>query len=83
MNDLSEVEKILENQKEVKYLTYFLYLDSTNKLHVKLTTMGFTKNLKYHSVELFLNDLVPLLKELKTKENYLLKEEEKKKSRRY
>lgn len=83
MSSLNEIEKILENQLEVKYLTYFLHLDSSNKLHVKLSTMGFTKNLKYSSIELFLNDVVPLLSEMKSKEKYLLKQEEKKKTRRY
>ena len=79
VTDLSTLEEILNNQKEVKYLTYMAHITQDGTSHLEMSTVGYNKKLRYKSVDLCLTELIDILYDMKAKETYLLNKEKKEK----
>lgn len=72
---MDNIRRILENQQEVKYLTYFVYEEKTGTIKIELATLSISKNYKFRTVDGCLNKLVDILFELKKLENWMIKKE--------
>lgn len=70
---------ILENQKEVQHLTYFISRNRLGILQLKLATLEINKNYKFKDETACLNKIIDILFELKRKESWSLKRMEKNK----
>lgn len=68
MNDL---KKILETQREVKYLTYLVYYKNSGVIELKLSTLGMDKNYKFNSENDCLSKIIEILLELKSLEKWM------------
>jgi len=68
---MDQIKRILENQKEVKYLCYFLFQDERDG-HIELhcSTLDIVKKRKYKSEQACLDKLIDLLFELKKLEKW-------------
>jgi hypothetical protein len=70
---LKEVKTILDNQQEVKYLTYFISQDEkTGHVEAELSTLHITKQYNFKNSAGLLNKLVDILFELKRLEKWAL-----------
>jgi hypothetical protein len=69
---LINVKRILENQKEVKYLTYFISQHQDNSVKVEIGTISVNRNYKFKSPEHFLSKIVDILFDLKDAEKKAL-----------
>lgn len=76
---MQEVLRILENQQEVEYLTYFVTKNKFNVIEIKLGLFDMQKSYKFSDESSCLNKLVDILFELKKKEKWFLKRLEKNK----
>ncbi len=65
-----DIIRILENQKEVKYLTYFIYLEKDDGIVIELSSVGISKKYKFRDNKACLNKLVDILFELKKLETW-------------
>lgn len=74
---MQEILKILENQREVKYLTYFILQNGLGVLILKLGTCGISKEFKFRNEEAGLVKIAEILLDLKNKETWALKRAEK------
>lgn len=82
--NLSVIKQILENQKEVKHLCYFVEMDErSGKIKMHLSVLDFEKTYKFRNEDTCLNKLVEILKDLKSKEKYNLKKPEKKRGKKF
>jgi hypothetical protein len=69
---LEEILKILENQKEVKYLTYFIVQDKLKVIKLKLGTVNINKQYKFQDESACLNKIIDIILELKRLEKWAL-----------
>lgn len=77
---MEQIKRILENQNEVQYLTYFLSQDEkTGIISAELSTCGITKKFKFKNEDACLIKIIDVLLDLKSLEKWALKREEKKK----
>lgn len=76
---MQEILRILENQQEVKYLTYFVSKNNFNVIQIKFGLFEMQKIYKFSDENTCLTKLVDILFELKKKEKWFLKRLEKKK----
>lgn len=74
---MDDVIRILNNQKEVKYLTYFGYLEKDNGIVLELATVGVSKKYKFRDEKACLNKIIDILFELKKLESWMIKKETK------
>lgn len=79
--DLSKIKEILDNQKEVQYLCYFLTLDDrTNYITVYLSAVDINKKMIFKDENTCIAKLIDVLFELKKLERWsLLRQEREKK----
>lgn len=68
-----DIKRILENQKEVKYLTYLVDQHEDGTIKLDLASAGVTKMFKFRTEKDCLNKLVDILFELKKLEAWMLK----------
>lgn len=76
MNDLIDV---LQNQKEVKYLTYFVTQDKVGLIKLNISAAGVSKKYKFKSVDACLSKIIDILLELRGLEAWSLRRLEKEK----
>jgi hypothetical protein len=76
---MDDILRILENQKEVQYLTYFISRNRLGVIQLKLATLEIDKKYKFKDENACLNKIIDILFELKKKEAWFLKRMEKKK----
>jgi hypothetical protein len=76
---MTDVKRILDNQKEVSYLTYFFYFEKDNGVVLELATVGVNKKYKFSDEKACLCKLVDILFELKKLESWAIKREGKRK----
>lgn len=76
---MDDILRILENQKEVQHLTYFISRNRLGVLQLKLATLEINKNFKFKDENACLNKIIDILFELKKKESWSLKRMEKSK----
>lgn len=70
---LDELREILENQQEVKHLSYLAYMDErTNKVTLNIGAAGFDKEYKFKTVDECLSKIYDILIMLKGKEKWTL-----------
>lgn len=74
-----DIIRILENQKEVKYLTYFIYLEKDDGIVMELSSVGVSKKYKFRNNTACLNKIIDILFELKKLETWTIKREDRKK----
>lgn len=76
---MTQILEILENQKEVKYLTYFISQDQRlGTLSIKLSASSINKQYKFKDEDACLSKLYDILLELKRLETWALKKMESK-----
>lgn len=76
---MQNILEILENQQEVKHLTYFVTKNKFNVIEIKFGLFESQKIYKFSDENTCLSKLVDILLELKKKEKWFLKKLEKKK----
>lgn len=77
--DLSKVRAVLENQKEVQHLCYFLNMDDRNQeISVYLSTVDIIKIRKFRDENACIAKLIDILYELKKLEKWALAREARK-----
>lgn len=76
---MQELLRILENQQEVKYLTYFVSQDRLGTLKIKLGAAGIEKMYKFSDENACLTKIIDILFKLKQLEAWNLKRTEKQK----
>ena len=75
---MEKIKRVLENQKEIEHLCYFVYQDErTGSITMQLTTVDITKKLKFKDEITCLNKLVDVLFELKKLEKWNLNKQKK------
>lgn len=71
---MQEIKKILDNQQEVKYLTYFISQDErTGRVDLELGAVDIVKKYSFASENACLNKLIEILLDLKRLESWSLK----------
>lgn len=71
---MDDIKRILENQKEVQYLTYFVSQDDkTGFVEAELATLHISKQYKFRNSDGLLNKIVDILFELKNLEKWAMK----------
>lgn len=77
--DLTRISEILENQKEVQHLCYFLHVDDRSGiLTMYLSTVDINKQMKFSNESTCISKLIDVLFELKKLEKWALAREARK-----
>lgn len=75
---MDQLKEILENQKEVQYLAYFVVQDDrTDRIELNLYTSGISKKYFFQDESACLNKIIDILYELKRLERWTLARQEK------
>lgn len=75
---MTQLKQILENQKEVQYLAYFVIQDDrTDRIELNLYTSGIAKKYFFQDESICLNKIIDILYELKRLERWTLARQEK------
>lgn len=76
---MDEILRILEMQREVKYLTYIVLQDKVGLIQLKLSAVGVTKQYKFKDESACLNKIIDILFELRRLEAWSISKLEKRK----
>lgn len=68
---MNDIKRILENQKEVKYLTYLVIIKNNGEIKLTLSTLGMDKNFLFSTETHCLSKIIDILFELKSLEKWM------------
>lgn len=75
---MTEIKKILENQKEVKYIAYFVIQDDrTGRIELNIYAADIARKYFFQDEDACLSKLIDILYELKRLETWSLARQEK------
>lgn len=76
---MNELLEILQNQREVKYLTYFVTQDKAGLIKLNISAAGVSKKYKFKNIDACLSKIIDILLTLKGLEAWSLKRLDKEK----
>jgi hypothetical protein len=76
---VDDILRILQHQKEVKFLTYIVLQDKAGVIQLKLSAVEVNKSYKFKDENACLNKIIDILFELKRLETWSINKVEKRK----